>query len=134
LLLILLSAAVCAAPVQEYVVVVHHSRDVEALPAIDLQRMFLGKMKKWPDGSSVLPVFNSDEVVHESFTRDLLHKSTYQLNAYWRKRLYSGQGMLPYTAQSHAEILAYLVKHPNAVSYLPANEVVAPLKSVRVAR
>ena len=113
---------------------VHQSRAVDSLPAIDLRRMFLGKIKKWPDGSPVLPVFNPDESIHGDFTRKLLHKSSYQLSAYLRKRLYSGQGMLPYMAKSNAEILAYLVEHPNAISYLPASEVVAPLKPIRVAR
>lgn len=131
---LLLNPCVSAAPVQEFVIVVHKNRSVGELTSIDIKRMFLGKMKRWSDGMPVIPVFNPQSSTHEAFTRMLLQKSAFQLNTYWRKRLYSGQGMMPYQANDNAEVFTYLSEHPNAISYLPQSVVTDPLKMVKVIR
>ena len=130
----LLSPAVSAAPMQEFVIVVHKDRQISSLTSNELRRMFLGKVKKWPDGEAVVPVFNPKEDVHSAFTRQFLHKSPAQLKTYLRKRLFSGHGMMPYSADNNAEVISYLREHRNAISYLARKSVVDPLRPVSVAR
>jgi len=134
LLVALLSPAVSAAPVQEYVIVVHKDRQISSLKSNELKRMFLGKVKKWPDGETVVPVFNPREDAHSVFTRQFLHKSPAQLKTYLRKRLFSGLGMMPYSAANNAEVMSYLSENTNAISYMAKELVVDPLRPVRVAR
>jgi len=96
--------------------------------------MFLGKIGKWPDGQRILPVYNTKDHAHKEFSRIMLNKSAAQLKTYWRKRLFSGQGMMPFMADNSAEVVAYLAEHPNAISYLPLDAVVEPLKPLRVGK
>ncbi|WP_139249287.1 hypothetical protein [Malonomonas rubra] len=130
----LLRPDVSAAPAQEFVVVVHKDRQLGAVTAHDVRRMFLGKISKWPDGQRVLPVYNTKDGAHKGFSRSLLNKSAAQLKTYWRKRLFSGQSMMPYMADNSAEVVAYLTEHPNAISYLPLDAVVEPLKPLSVGK
>jgi len=134
LLILLLSPCVSAAPGQEYVIVVHQENQVNVLTSKELKRMFLGKVKRWPDGSAILLVLNPNDDVHSSFSRSLLHKSPKQLTAFWRKNLYSGRGMMPYLAENEADLLAYIDKNRNAISYLSKVELSGPLKAVKVTR
>lgn len=134
LLILLLSPCVLAASMPEFVVAVHKSRDVDALTTSELKRIFLGKVKKWSDGSPVILVFNPQTDIHTAFTRQILHKSSAQLNTYWRKRLYSGQGMMPYMAKTAEEIVAYLDTHKNAISYLPKTDLTDSLKVIKVVK
>jgi len=132
LLALLLSSGVSAAPVQEFVVVVHKDRKISSLSGSDLKRIFLGKQKKWPDGEAVIPVFNLNREVYDLFAREMLNKSEAQLKTYWRKQLFSGQQMMPQMVNSNEEIVDYLSRSTNAISYLPKEALVDPLRPVRI--
>lgn len=134
LLALLLGPCAFAADEQEYVVVVHEDCKVENLTPKELRRIFLGKTKNWPDGTAVLLVLNPNDAVHADFSRDLLNKSPRQLSTYWRKSLYSGRSMMPYVAETRDDLLAYLVRYKNAVSYLSKTALSGPLKPVRIGR
>lgn len=134
LLVLVLSPGVSAAPVQEFVVVVHKDRIVSSISSKELKRMFLGKMKKWPDGATVIPVFNMNSSIHDAFSRVVLNKSQAQLKTYWRKQLFSGKSMMPYSANSNEEVVTYLTKFTNAISYMPQSMVREPLRPVRMTR
>ncbi len=134
LLTLLLSPCVTASIGQEYVVVVHKDSPINAVSANDLKRMFLGKAKKWSDGSAVLLVMNPNDAAHAEFTRTLLHKSPRQLNTFWRKNLYSGRSMMPYLAENGDDLLSYLGKHKNAISYQSQTDLADTLKSLRVTK
>ena len=134
LLLLLLSPCVSAAPVQEYVVVVHKDHQVDAISRKDLRRMFLGKISHWPDGSVVVPVFTPNAEIHAEFSRTILRKTPTQLSTYWRKNLFSGRSMMPYMAQDRDDLFAYLQRHQNAISYLSVNELTESFKSVRITK
>lgn len=134
LLVLLLSPGVSAAPVQEFVVVVHKDRKVGSVSRKELKRMFLGKLKKWPDGATVIPVFNMNSRVHKTFSRAVLDKSEAQLKTYWRKQLFSGKSMMPYTASDNDEVVAYLSKFHNAISYMAKDRLREPLRPVRIVR
>lgn len=132
LLLLLSSLCLATAEAAQYAVVVHRESPVNALSAKDLQRMFLGKIKRWPDGTSVLLALNTTDPAHDEFTRELLHRTPQQFSTLWRKNLYSGRGMLPYAAANVDELAGYFERHRNAVSYISTGEVPEPLKVIRV--
>ena len=134
LLVLLLRPGVSAAPVQEFVVVVHKDRKVASITTRELKRIFLGKLKKWPDSQAIIPVFNMNSDVHNTFSRNVLNKSQAQLKTYWRKQLFSGRSIMPYTANSSEDVVAYLSKFTNAVSYMSKDAVREPLRPVRIVR
>ena len=134
LILLLLSPCVLAAPGHRYVVVVHKDKQVDALSAKEIRRIFLGKSQRWPDGSVIVPVFNPNDEAHDQFSRLLLRKTPAQLSTYWRKNLYSGRSMMPYMAEDMSDLSTYLNRHKNAISYLSINALNDSLKRVRIIR
>ena len=98
--------------------VVHKDSVVKTLSARELKRIFLGKVKSWPNGSPITIVLNQKDPAHPYFTRTQLHKSPRQLTTFWRKKLYSGQSMLPLYASSTEEALTLLASNINAISYM----------------
>lgn len=117
-LLSLLLVFASVASGQEYVVVVHKDSPIDSLSAKDIKRIFLGKNRKWPDGSPITIILNPQDKSHAEFTRELLRKSPRQLMTYWRKNLYSGQGMLPHSATDAGHVQALLANNSHAISYL----------------
>ena len=117
---------------QEYVIVVHKEFKDAAISAKELRRIFLGKAKRWPDGRTVLVAYNCNDVSHEQFSRNLVHKSPGQLNTFWRRSLYSGRSVLPYQADNSEQLLAYLKRNKNAIGYLSRSDLRDPFKEVRI--
>lgn len=134
LLILLLTPCASASLAVEYVVVVHKDNRVNALSAKELKRMFLGKLKRWPDGSSVQLALNPNDAAHADFTREQLHKSPKQFTTLWRKNLYSGRSMMPYAAADAKDLSGYLERHRNAVSYLSKDELTGSMKVVRITK
>lgn len=117
---------------EEYVLVCHKECPVDTLTSQEVERIFLGKMKEWPGGSSVDIVVNSNEKIHVQFTRNMLNKSPSQLTNYWRKVLFSGRMMLPVLVENDADAKRYVVEHANAISYIGVTSLDTTLKEIIV--
>lgn len=118
---LVLCAPLFAAP--SCVVITAAGREVESLSVTDIERIFLGKMKKWPDGAPITLVYNDEKAVKATFSQNYLHRSWRQISIFWRKKLYSGQSMLPIFVTGDNKVKEYLVDHPHAISYLSIQSV-----------
>jgi ABC-type phosphate transport system substrate-binding protein len=118
------------------VVVVHATNETRALSRDAVSRLFLKKVKRWPDGAPALPVDLGDSSpVRAAFSRDVLGREVSSVRAYWQTRIFSGQDTPPPERASDADALAYVRGHAGAIAYvapgtaLPAD--VRPLEVVR---
>ena len=118
---------------EEYVLVCHKECPVDQLTAQEVERIFLGKMRKWPDGSGIKIVVNSNEEVHAQFTRNMLNKSPSQFSNYWRKILFSGKNILPVMVESDVDAQKYLLEHANALTYINVTNLNNTVKKILVA-
>jgi ABC-type phosphate transport system substrate-binding protein len=118
---------------EEYVLVCHKECPVDQLTAQEVERIFLGKMRKWPDGSGIKIVVNSNEEVHAQFTRNMLNKSPSQFSNYWRKILFSGKNILPVMVESDVDAQNYLLEHANALTYINVTNLNNTVKKILVA-
>lgn len=131
---LLLSLIICAQVfAQPCVVVANANKMIGSLTANDVERIFLGKMKRWPDGSAVNVVYNDEAMVQTAFSEQFLHRSWRQVSTYWRKKLYSGHSMLPIFVSGHEQVKEYLVNHPDAISYLNSDELDPRVQEIKVA-
>ncbi|MCB2182107.1 MAG: hypothetical protein KQH63_08795 [Desulfobulbaceae bacterium] len=103
---------------EEYVLISHKKSPVEQLTSQEVKRIFLGKMKKWPTGTSIQIVVNINKEVHSQFTGDVLKKSPSQFSNYWRKVLFSGKSMLPVYVKNDEEAINYVSNHEDAITYI----------------
>ncbi len=115
---------------EEFVVVCHQNSPVNKLTSKEVKRIFLGKMKKWPDGSSIDIVVNKNKEVHAQFTRDVLQKTPLQFSNYWRKILFSGKSVLPVFVENDVDAKSYLAEHSNALTYIEINSFDKTLKKI----
>lgn len=133
LIFLFLSLVVCAQVfAQPCVVVANANKMINSLTANDVERIFLGKMKRWPDGSVVNIVYNDEKNIQTAFSAQYLHRSWRQVSTYWRKKLYSGRSMLPVFVNGHEQVKEYLVSHPDAISYLNSDELDPRVQAIEV--
>lgn len=133
LLIIVLSLVLCMQSfAQTCVVIASAQRASEPLTATDVERIFLGKMKKWPDGTTITLVYNDEKSIKSTFSQNYLHRSWRQISIYWRKKLYSGRSMLPKFVVGDEQVKEYLFNHPSAISYLSAENVDARIQVLEV--
>lgn len=118
---ILLSLAISSPAIaQPCVVITTADQSIRQLSSVDVERIFLGKMKKWPDGTVITVVYNDEDLIRATFSEKYLRRSWRQVSIYWRKKLYSGRSMLPIFVAGDDRVKEYLLSHPNAISYVAA--------------
>lgn len=89
--LIIVSQSVSA----ELVVVVHPANN-NTISEKQVKRIFLGKDKKFSDGTESIPVNQSqDNDVRQAFDENMLGRSSSQISAYWSKLVFTGKGIPP---------------------------------------
>lgn len=114
----------------QLVVVVNPSNN-NSLDPKTIQRIFLGKEKKFPDGSETLAVNQvAENDIRQSFDESLLGRSSSQVSAYWSKLVFTGKGIPPKEVSSDAEVLALVAKNPSVIGYIDASSVTADVKVI----
>lgn len=116
----------------EYILVVHKENPVERLTTQDVKDIFLGKKTRWGNDSPITIVMNTNEEIHQQFTRVVLQKSPIQLSVYWKKILYSGVGMLPLAVKDDEAAKSYVATHKNAISYINEDSLDRQVKKVEI--
>ena len=107
----------------ETVVVVHPSNSTE-IDTKQIQRIFLGKEKKFSDGSETIPVNQvSDSSVRSNFDASVLGRSSSQVSAYWSKLVFTGKGVPPKEVENDAAVIALVAKNPSAIGYVNSTSV-----------
>ncbi|MDM7860477.1 phosphate ABC transporter substrate-binding protein [Alteromonas sp. ASW11-36] len=116
--------------IAETVVIVHPSNSAQ-IDAKQVQRIFLGKEKKFSDGAESIPVNQiADSSVRSDFDTTVLGRSSSQVSAYWSKLVFTGKGVPPKEVTNDAEVLALVAKNPSAIGYVDAASVDSSVKVV----
>lgn len=99
----------------------------------DVQRIFLGKEKKFPDGSETLPVNQvADNSLRKSFDEDVLGRNSSQVSAYWSKLVFTGKGIPPKEVSTDAEVIDLVSKNPSVIGYIDSSSVTDSVKVVNL--
>lgn len=114
----------------EVVVVVHPSNGA-SLDKKSVQRIFLGKEKKFSDGKEALPINQvTTSAARGSFDSDTLERSSTQIAAYWSKLVFTGKGIPPKELDDDAAVLAIVADNPNAIGYVDSASVSDAVKVI----
>ena len=107
----------------EISVIVHPSNMV-SLSEKNIQRIFLGRMKKFPGGGEVIPIhLPVENVVADSFNSTVLKKSGPQLLGYWGQYIFTGKGMPPEQVDSVLAVKNLVKLNPSAIGYIDSKTV-----------
>ena len=111
-------------------IIVHPSNSA-TLDEKTVQRIFLGKEKKFSDGSETIPVNQSaDSTVRADFDENVLGRSSSQVSAYWSKLVFTGKGVPPKEVANDAEVIDLISKNPSAIGYVDSSSVTDAVKAV----
>jgi len=99
------------------------------MAAGDVVKLFLGKTKKWEDGTNVVITTLKSGDVHEAFLTTYVKKQPMQFDNYWKQLVFTGRGKMPKSFASEDEMLGFISSNKGAVGYvsdakagsLPAN-------------
>jgi ABC-type phosphate transport system substrate-binding protein len=111
------------ASAQDYIVVVHPKNDA-TLTKSDVANIFLGKMRKFPQGKEAVPVMQeSTTAITQTFVKTVVSKSWAQFRSYWSRRMFSGKGYPPKRFPSDKEIKAHVAKNENSIGIISSKAV-----------
>ncbi|PAJ76149.1 phosphate ABC transporter substrate-binding protein [Pseudoalteromonas sp. NBT06-2] len=104
------------------ITVIVHPSNSNAMDASSISRLFLGKSKKFPDGSIAIPL-NQIEASSATaqFNSKALRKSSSQIKAYWSKLVFTGKGSPPKSVENNAAVLDLVSSNPNIIGYVESN-------------
>ena len=115
LMLMALPAFVNAQPV----VAVVNTSNTSTLSPDDVRNIFLGKLRKFPNGGTAIPieVAGDDSSLNADFDKKVLKKDPAQVRAYWAQMVFTGRATPPKQVGSTEELLNLVEKNPNVIGY-----------------
>ena len=115
----------------EVAVIISSANGNTSIAAGDVTKIFLGKTKKFPDGSQAVPIDQDDGTpARDAFNEKVLGKSASQLKSYWSRLIFTGKGTPPKQSGSDADVKALIASNPNMIGYIDASAVDGSVKVV----
>jgi hypothetical protein len=99
------------------VVVIGNGAGESKVSSTDARDMFLGRKTLWANGAKVRVCLLRGIPADDPFYATLLDKDERQFNAYWVRRLFSGNGVPPTMVTSSKELGDFLGANPGAICY-----------------
>ena len=114
-------------------VVVINPANANALDAKTVQRIFLGKDKKFADGNESIAINQvADTQIRQDFDQAVLGRSSSQVSAYWSKLVFTGKGIPPKEVANDAEVLDLVSKNLSVIGYVNKASVTDAVKIVEM--
>jgi len=111
--------------------VIVHPGNNSSISADDIKRIFLGKLKRYPEGLLVVAINQkTSNPIRKSFDKNALGKSGSQVKAYWSKLVFSGKGNPPKEVATDKEMIELVKDNPSIIGYVDSNNVSADVKVV----
>ena len=117
----------------EVVVVVAANTSVSKLSKNQLSKIFLGKSRRFPDGSRAVPLNqNEGNLERDNFYQQVSGKSPSQVKAHWSKLIFTGRGQPPKEASDDAAVKYLLNNNGVNIGYIDRKAVDDSVKIVAI--
>lgn len=128
----LLALLLTAPPAQaELVIIVNTDVKIDKLTRNDVINIFMGRYRKFPDGSSVQPLdIKGESIERQDFYKKLLDKSLADINAYWARLIFSGRTAPPLALGTQHDVLEKIANDPATIGYIERSGLNAKVKVV----
>ncbi len=120
------------AKAQDIVIVANKSVKATEVSADDLRDVFTGDKSTLKDGSHVVPVTLKGGPVHEAFLKKYIGKDDGAFRAGWRSLVFTGQGSMPRTFDTDADLLEHIASIPGAIGHVSTGAGAASKEGVKV--
>jgi hypothetical protein len=132
---LLLTALACAftpAAKADYYIVVGERNPVAGLTQQQVQQLFMGRTRSYPDGRPATPCDIASDALRAGFYRALSGMSLPQVTSYWARLMFSGRNLPPQRLNSEAAVIERLQNDPAAIGWLPVAPKQKGLRTVLV--
>jgi len=116
----------------DVVIVANAEAGVDSIGKSDLEKIMLGKKKKWDNGTKIKIAILKEGDTHESFTKDFTGKTASQFKSYWKKLVFTGEGIQPKSFKTEEDLVAYVAKTKGAVGYISSSTAADGVTTVAV--
>lgn len=118
---------ICASFVQAQTieVIVNGQNPMNDISFKELERIYLGKMTLWENFDEeirILPsILKENDILTSQIMFATIKKSRTKLNAYWRKKLFSGAGIPPKEFRTSESVVNYVASNPGAIGIISSD-------------
>jgi ABC-type phosphate transport system substrate-binding protein len=103
----------------DVVVIVSSNSSVTQLTTKQTAKIFLGKEKYFPDEADAIPIDQPEgSSIRNEFYSKIVHKTPMQLQAYWARIFFTGDGHPPVRRESDLEVRNAVANNPRAIGYI----------------
>ena len=96
-----------------------------------VQRVYLGAVKNWPDGSPVLAFDQPEQSeVRDAFSQGLLQRGTSTVKAMWAQNIFTGRGYPPKVLPNDSEVRRIVIANRHALGYVRRTQLDDTVKAV----
>ncbi len=108
----------------ESVAVVAGDSGIRALGSEQIADIFLGRMRRLPDGQPVTPIDQAEGTpTRDAFYALVTGRSPAQVKGHWAKIIFTGRGEPPRQVASCEEVKKLVAGDPNAIGYIETSAV-----------
>jgi ABC-type phosphate transport system substrate-binding protein len=115
----------------EVAVIVHPKNVLDALSPQQVQDIFLGRARTFPNGRYALPIDQSS-ALRADFYQRLTHRPIEQINAYWARIVFTGQSSPPLQVPDDAAVLKTVRENEGAIGYVDRAHVDSFVRAVLI--
>lgn len=116
----------------DLVTIVHPDVSADSVAPTTLERMYLGKTKKWQDGTKVVPVTLKAQGALHTYIHSHFKQSPSQFSTYWKRRIFSGRGSPPRAFKHIPDVVEFVARTPGAIGFIPEESMDEAVKLIEV--
>ncbi|MEW6079823.1 MAG: hypothetical protein AB1724_18595 [Thermodesulfobacteriota bacterium] len=113
-------------------VIANPSVTVTAIDKNTLKKLFTGQQVTWGDGRPVKSALLTEGETHDRFVGGYLDKTPSQFQTYWRKMVFTGQGIQPPAFDNEQKLIEYVAGTEGAIGYISSSTTAAGTKTLQV--
>lgn len=116
--------AVAGANPLDFVIVSNLGSGIDKMSKDEVINVYMGRNRKLASGISALPIdVNHPTAEKEFFYLAMVNKELAEINSYWARLSFSGQGSPPKQVKSAEEALNLVIENKGAIVYLDRKKV-----------
>jgi ABC-type phosphate transport system substrate-binding protein len=114
---VFLIAALSSGQAADLFVIANWDTPDDTLTTKELQRIYYGKMTRWSNDASIIPVMLASGALQDQFIKTVLKKTPEQYRIFWRQAIFTGEGTPPRAFQTQSELTDYISEHPGSIGF-----------------
>lgn len=124
------SAPVCAE--EDIELIINEDAAIDQVYYFDLKSVYFGRSSVISNGNKVVPYDLTDDDARKDFYRIYFKKTQLQVDRYWARKLFAGEGVTPPEKVEKSELIEIVRESIEAIGYIPNKELEEGLKSLEV--